>query len=82
MATELSTGASQTLPLLYSAYGTSGYAYAFNDITTGGNNIDQAGPGYDLVTGLGTPKAPGIAALLSGDVDPPVPIAPGSERSG
>ena len=71
-------GASQTLPLLYSAYGKSGYADAFNDITTGGNNLDQAGPGYDLVTGLGTPKAPGIAALLSGDVQAPVPIAPGS----
>ncbi|MEI7718032.1 MAG: S53 family peptidase, partial [Mycobacterium sp.] len=28
---------------------------AFHDITVGGNAVDTAGPGYDLVTGLGTP---------------------------
>jgi len=27
----------------------------FRDITLGGNAVDTAGPGYDLVTGLGTP---------------------------
>ncbi|TGD84097.1 peptidase S53 [Mycolicibacterium sp. CH28] len=27
----------------------------FHDITLGGNAVDNAGPGYDLVTGLGTP---------------------------
>ncbi|MET0896549.1 MAG: S53 family peptidase [Mycobacterium sp.] len=28
---------------------------AFRDVTLGGNAVDFAGPGYDLVTGLGTP---------------------------
>lgn len=28
---------------------------AFRDVTLGGNAVDNAGPGYDLVTGLGTP---------------------------
>jgi uncharacterized delta-60 repeat protein len=35
----------------------------FNDITTG-NNGYQAGPGYDLVTGLGTPVASRLVAGL------------------
>ncbi|MEZ0050542.1 kumamolisin [Mycobacterium sp. MAA66] len=29
---------------------------AFRDITLGGNAVDTAGPGYDLVSGLGTPS--------------------------
>jgi len=45
-------GATETLPLLYSLP-----ADAFHDITTGNNGFD-AGPGYDLVTGLGSPVAP------------------------
>jgi kumamolisin len=28
---------------------------AFHDVILGGNAVDNAGPGYDLVTGLGTP---------------------------
>jgi kumamolisin len=28
---------------------------AFRDVTLGGNAVDTATPGYDLVTGLGTP---------------------------
>jgi subtilase family serine protease len=43
-------GATQTLPDLYQLTGD------FNDIT-GGNNGFPAGPGYDLVTGLGSPIA-------------------------
>jgi kumamolisin len=27
----------------------------FRDITLGGNAVADAGPGYDMVTGLGTP---------------------------
>lgn len=42
-------GFTQTLPLLYSAPSSD-----FHDITLG-NNGYPAGPGYDLVTGLGTP---------------------------
>ena len=45
------TGVSQTLPALYTAPYTD-----FNDVTTGNNGF-AAKPGYDLVTGLGTPKA-------------------------
>jgi subtilase family serine protease len=46
-------------PVLYSAEPTS----AFHDITVGANGAYTAGPGYDLVTGLGTPD---IAKLVSG----------------
>jgi hypothetical protein len=45
------TGYSQTLPTLYSLA-----ASDFHDIVSG-NNGYSAGPGYDLVTGLGTPIA-------------------------
>jgi subtilase family serine protease len=44
-------GLTQTLPALYSLPGSD-----FHDITTGSNGFD-AGPGYDLVTGLGSPYA-------------------------
>jgi Dockerin type I domain/Bacterial Ig-like domain len=50
-------GRSQTLPKLYSL------SADFNDIQTGNNGF-QAGVGYDLVTGLGTP----MAALLVNDL--------------
>lgn len=46
-------------PILYS----SGESSAFNDITIGANGAYTAGPGYDLVTGLGTPD---IAKLVNG----------------
>jgi pseudomonalisin len=38
-------------------------ATAFHDITIGGNGLYVAGPGYDLVTGLGTPD---ITQLVNG----------------
>ena len=44
-------GPSQTLPALYDLPGAD-----FNDITSGNNGF-PALPGYDLATGLGTPKA-------------------------
>lgn len=46
-------------PVLYSSEPSS----AFNDITIGANGAYSAGPGYDLVTGLGTPD---IAKLVNG----------------
>jgi pseudomonalisin len=46
-------------PVLYSTEPSS----AFHDITIGSNGAYTAGPGYDLVTGLGTPD---IANLVSG----------------
>jgi kumamolisin len=37
---------------------------AFRDITLGGNAVATAGPGYDLVTGLGTPDVENLAKNL------------------
>ena len=52
-------GLTQTLPTLYNLPSTD-----FNDITTGGNGTYNAAPGYDLVSGIGTP----IANLLVPDL--------------
>jgi hypothetical protein len=64
-------GVTQTLPALYALYsppGSAGYAtYAtyFNDITVAGPG-DSISPtsGYDLITGLGSPKAAAIVGAL------------------
>jgi len=61
-------GRTQTLPKLYSLP-----ASDFHDITTG-NNGYAAGPGYDLVTGRGTP----IANLLISDMVLPPSVTPGA----
>lgn len=37
---------------------------AFQDITAGGNAVWLAGPGYDMVTGLGTPNVDNLAQNL------------------
>jgi kumamolisin len=37
---------------------------AFRDVTLGGNAVDSAGPGYDLVSGLGTPDVDNLARNL------------------
>ncbi len=50
-------------PILYSTVPAS----AFHDIMIGPNRVYPAGPGYDLVTGLGTPD---IAKLVSGTQSP------------
>ncbi|MGA2035019.1 MAG: Ig-like domain-containing protein, partial [Thermoguttaceae bacterium] len=58
------TGKTQTLPILYSLPGSD-----FHDITTGssqGYPVYNAGPGYDLVTGRGTPYANLIIPALFG----------------
>ncbi len=34
---------------------------AFRDVVLGGNAVANAGPGYDLVTGLGTPNVENLA---------------------
>ena len=61
-----------TEALLYQLHGNSAY---FNDIVTG-NNGYPAEPGYDLVTGLGTPVASFVAVGMSGDIETPPSIAP------
>jgi hypothetical protein len=48
-------GPSQTLPDLYTLY--KNKPGDFHDITSGNNGSFSAGPGYDEVTGLGTPAA-------------------------
>jgi hypothetical protein len=53
-------GPTQTLPALYAIPRTD-----FNDITSGDNGVFSAGPGYDEVTGLGSPNAPGLIADLA-----------------
>jgi subtilase family serine protease len=54
-------GYTQTLPMLYSLPSTD-----FHDVTTGSNGTYSAGPGYDLVTGLGTPVANLLVPALAG----------------
>jgi kumamolisin len=49
-------------PFLYPLQGTS----AFNDITSGTNGAYNAGPGYDLCTGLGSPNVANLISVLSG----------------
>ncbi len=65
---------SQVSSALYSMYTTIG-SQSFNDITTG-NNGYAAGPGYDLVTGLGSPQAGTVIAGLSGNIATPMPASP------
>ncbi|HEV3121328.1 MAG TPA: hypothetical protein VGY53_05475, partial [Isosphaeraceae bacterium] len=78
-------GPSQTLPALYAAPST-----GFHDITWGSNGY-WAWPGYDLVTGLGTPNIPNLVSSLvqvgsaaamrvSGAVAPSGSLAPAASR--
>jgi subtilase family serine protease len=49
-------GFSQTLPAIYAmSSGTTG-TEQLNDVTSGRNSVGSAGPGFDLVTGRGTPR--------------------------
>ena len=75
-------GESETLPAIYSI--PSG---DYHDITTGGNGGESAGPGYDLVTGLGSPRANlmvsdlaayGATTRLIVSVEPPASVKAGA----
>jgi subtilase family serine protease len=71
-------GASQTLPTLYQLP-----AADFHDITSGSNGAYSAGPGYDLVTGRGSPVANAIVSGLvnagsSGPGTGPTVVTPAS----
>jgi subtilase family serine protease len=57
-------GPSQTLYALYKMAAPATYATYFNDMSSG-NNGYAAGPRYDLVTGLGTPRAAAIVQALA-----------------
>ncbi len=52
------------LNALYSAYSSSSYTSAFHDITSGYNGYYSAGPGYDEVTGIGSPDVANLLPLL------------------
>jgi hypothetical protein len=52
-------GGTDTLPAVYRISSSD-----FHDVTTGGNAYYSAGPGYDLVTGRGSPKANLVIADL------------------
>jgi hypothetical protein len=66
-----------TLNDLYAIYSNGGYAYDFLDVTSGTNTGNlSAGPGYDYVTGLGSPRANTIVSALAGVSEVPVPTAP------
>jgi hypothetical protein len=47
------------------AYASDAYKSDFHDITQG-NNGNAAGPGYDLVTGIGSPNNPALYNYLIG----------------
>ena len=50
-------------PLLYNIAAGARFP-AFRDVVLGGNAVDSAGPGYDLVSGLGTPDVDNLARDL------------------
>jgi hypothetical protein len=64
-------GGAQVLPMLYQLQGTP----AFFDVTTGGNGHYEAGPGYDLVTGLGSPNGQKVLDALTGGAAGNGPVA-------
>jgi subtilase family serine protease len=64
-------GPNQLLPAIYQIAASD--PRTFQDITTG-NNGNPAGPGYDLVTGLGTPNAQYLVPdLVAAYPTPPAP---------
>jgi len=52
-------------PAIYSIGKGASYDSAFHDITSGSNNKYSAGPGYDLVTGWGSPNGTGLINALA-----------------
>jgi subtilase family serine protease len=62
-------------PAIYRIAGTSQYRQVFHDVTTGDNRFVvptttitgyHAGPGWDAVTGWGSPNAEALVPLLAG----------------
>jgi kumamolisin len=49
-------------PRIYAAFAAHGYS-VFHDVTTGGNGVFRAGPGYDNVTGIGSIQGFAFAAV-------------------
>ncbi len=51
-------------PRLYSILGSSNYSRAFHDVTVGNNNPLTANPGWDPLTGIGSPNMGVLSGLL------------------
>jgi subtilase family serine protease len=69
------------LSALYGVYNSSNYSTDFHDVTTGNNGF-SAGPGYDLVTGIGTPIGPGIVGALASFAPDVITTSPPSGATG
>ncbi|UOX85884.1 trypsin-like serine protease [Amycolatopsis sp. FBCC-B4732] len=63
----------QLNPDIYKIAGSADYASTFHDVTSGGNGTYNAGTGYDLCTGWGSPKADALGAKLLGGGETPPP---------
>jgi uncharacterized repeat protein (TIGR03803 family) len=53
-------------PGIFYSLATANYAAYYHDITSGNNGVYYCGPGYDLVTGWGTPIANQLVIALAG----------------
>jgi len=51
-------------PTLYAVAAASPTGAVFHDVTRGGNLFDNAGPGWDYATGLGTPRGTPLARAI------------------
>lgn len=51
-------------PILYQLASTKEHAQLFHDVTRGGNRLNNAGPGWDYATGLGSPDASNLAKAV------------------
>ena len=52
-------------PLIYRLAGGPGYQHIFHDVTSGDNGTYEAGPGWDAVTGWGSPDANNLVHALT-----------------
>lgn len=52
-------------PDIYRILNSNNYTIAFNDITKGYNGYYSAGPGYSMVTGIGTPSVYNLLLILA-----------------
>ncbi|HVW81364.1 MAG TPA: S53 family peptidase [Mycobacteriales bacterium] len=70
-------------PILYRIGQSSAYHQAFHDVSVGTNGLYVASPGYDLVTGWGSPDMTGLIKAVDGKLAPtdlaevaPAPLQP------
>jgi len=80
LAYSLRSNSINAIPSDFYSLATNDYSGYFHDIVSGSNGAYSAGPGYDLVTGLGTPIANQLVTALAGgdwsQVVPPVFFPP------